>query len=87
MAEEGDPLIIVGGTGIKVTDSDQKSWIDVNGGYTSVNVGYGREEIAEAAYAQMLRLPYFPQGTTTVPTIQLAQKLADITPRNLSRSF
>ena len=42
MAEEGDPLIIVGGTGIKVTDSDQKSWIDVNGGYTSVNVGYGR---------------------------------------------
>ena len=87
MAEEGDPLIIVGGTGIKVTDSDQKSWIDVNGGYTSVNVGYGREEIAEAAYAQMLRLPYFPQGTTTVPTIQLAQKLADITPGNLSRSF
>ena len=87
MAEEGDPLIIVGGTGIKVTDSDQKSWIDVNGGYTSVNVGYGREEIAEAAYAQMLKLPYFPQGTTTVPTIQLAQKLADITPGNLSRSF
>jgi len=87
MAEEGDPLIITGGEGIKVTDSDQKSWIDVNGGYNSVNVGYGRNEIAEAAYDQMLRLPYFPQGTTTIPTIQLAQKLADITPGNLSRSF
>lgn len=87
MAEDGDPLVIMGGEGIKVTDSDNKSWIDVNGGYNSVNVGYGRSEIAEAAYDQMLRLPYFPQGTTTIPTIQLAQKLADIAPGNLSRSF
>jgi adenosylmethionine-8-amino-7-oxononanoate aminotransferase len=87
MAEDGDPLVVMGGEGIKVTDSDQKVWIDVNGGYNSVNVGYGRSEIAEAAYDQMLRLPYFPQGTTTIPTIQLAQKLADITPGNLSRSF
>ena len=87
MAEDGDPLVIMRGEGIKVTDSDNKSWIDVNGGYNSVNVGYGRNEIAEAAYDQMLRLPYFPQGTTTIPTIQLAQKLADIAPGNLSRSF
>ena len=87
MAEEGEPLIMVEGDGIHVTDSEGKSWIDVNGGYNSVNVGYGRIEIAEAAYEQMVKMPYFPNGTTTVPTIKLAEKLAEITPGSLSRVF
>ena len=86
-AEEGGPLVIVEGEGIRVTDSDGKSWIDVNGGYSSVNVGYGRTEIAEAAYDQMRKMPYFPQGTTTPPTAMLAKKLADMTPGSLSRVF
>ena len=87
MAEEGDPLIFVEGDGVKVTDSDGKTWIDVNGGYNSVNVGYGRSEIAEAAYEQMKQITYFPVGTATVPTIKLAEKLAEITPGSLSRVF
>jgi adenosylmethionine-8-amino-7-oxononanoate aminotransferase len=87
MAEEGDPTIMVGGKGVKVTDSNGKTWIDVNGGYNSVNVGYGRTEIAEAAYQQMLKITYFSGGTTTVPTIKLAKKLAEITPGSLSRVF
>ena len=76
MAEEGDPLFMVEGKGVRVTDSEGRTYLDVNGGYNSVNVGYGRTEIAEAAYEQMLKLTYFPQGTTTVPTIKLAEKLA-----------
>jgi len=87
MAEEGDPLVMVEGKGVRVTDSDGRTYLDVNGGYNSVNVGYGRTEIAEAAYEQMLKLTYFPQGTTTVPTIKLAEKLAEITPGSLSRVF
>ncbi len=87
MAEEGDPLVIVGGKGVRVTDSDGRSWIDVNGGYMSVNVGYGRKEIAEAAYEQMLKVPYFPQGTAAPPTVRLAEKLAEIAPGTLSRVF
>lgn len=86
-ADEGGPLIIEEGTGIRVTDSDGKSWIDVNGGYLSVNVGYGRNEIAEAVYSQMLRLSYFPQGTTTSATIKFATKLAEISPGSLNRVF
>ena len=87
MAEEGEPTIMVEGHGIRVTDSEGHTWIDVNGGYNSVNVGYGRTEITEAAYEQMVSLPYFPNGTTTVPTIKLAEKLAEITPGSLSRVF
>ena len=87
MAEEGGPPIMVEGEGIRVTDSEGKTWIDVNAGYNSVAVGYGRTEIADAAYEQMLKINYFPNGTTTEPTIRLAQKLADITPGSLSRVF
>ena len=79
MAEQGEPLVIVEGSGVRVTDSAGKSWIDVNGGYNSVNAGYGRTEIIDAAYEQMLRLPYFPNQTTSPPTIKLARKLAEIT--------
>ena len=87
MAEEGGPSFIVDGEGVKVRDSEGRTWIDVNGGYNSVNVGYGRTEIAEAAYEQMVKLPYFPNGTTTVPTIKLAEKLAELAPGSLSRVF
>ena len=85
MAEEGGPSIIVEGKGVRVTDSEGQSWIDVNGGYASVNVGYGRTEIAEAARDQMRRLAYFPQGTTTPPLVRLVEKLAQIAPGNLER--
>ena len=87
MAEEGGPPIIVEGKGIRVTDSEGKSWIDVSGGYASVNVGYGRTEIADAAREQMLKLSYFPQGTATEPLVRLAEKLAEITPGSLERSW
>ena len=49
MAESGGPTMIVAGDGVRVTDTDGRSWIDVNGGYSCVNVGYGRVEIAQAA--------------------------------------
>ena len=87
MPNQNNPIIVVDGNGVKVTDSDGISWIDVNGGYNSVNVGYGRTEISQAADAQMSQLAYFPQGTTTIPTIQLAEKIAEITPGSLNRVF
>lgn len=82
-----EPEVIVSGQGVRVTDERGQSWIDVNGGYMSVHVGYGRHEIADAAHAQMAELPYFPNGTASPPTIRLARKLAEITPGNLSRSW
>ena len=87
MARDGEPLIVVEGRGLRVKDADGNWWIDVNGGYASVNVGYGREEIAQAVYEQMCRITYFPQRTTNPPTIRLAARLAELTPGGLSRAF
>ena len=85
--EQGGPPVIVEGQGIRVTDSEGRQWIDVNGGYTCVNIGYGRRELAEAMHEQMSKLVYFPQGSATEPLVNLAVKLAQITPGTLERSW
>ena len=87
MAEKGDPAIFVSGEGVHVTDANGKTSIDGMSGLWLKNVGYGRKEIADAAYEQMLGLTYMPLGTTTEPTISLAEKISQIAPGDLTRSF
>ena len=61
-AESGRPPIITHGNGVHVTDAEGREWMDVNGGYMCVNIGYGRRELADAMRDQMSRLVYFPRG-------------------------
>jgi 4-aminobutyrate--pyruvate transaminase len=86
-AEAGGPPVMVEGQGIRVTDAEGHEWIDVNGGYMCVNIGYGRRELAEAMREQMSKLVYFPQGSATEPLVELAAKLAEIAPGALERSW
>lgn len=72
-----------------VYDSEGKEILDGMAGLWCVNVGYGRNELAEAAYAQMKELPYynsFFKCTTPTPTL-LARKLAEIAPANMNQVF
>ena len=87
LAEEGGPTVIVKGDGLRVTDSEGNSWIDVNGGYISVAVGHGRTEIADAAYSQAKKISFMPAGTTTEVTVEIARKLAEISPGSLNRVY
>ena len=85
LAEQGGPPIMVSGEDVRVTDADGNTWIDAHGGYASVNAGYGHAEIADAMRAQMRKLAYFPQGTTTAPLIRLVEKLGELAPGSLER--
>ena len=87
MAENSEPMIIVKGSGIRVEDSEGNSWIDLNGGYNSVNVGYGRKAIADAVFSQASKLPYFPAATTTLSTVNLVAKISGLAPGSLNRTF
>ncbi|MCH7714063.1 MAG: aminotransferase class III-fold pyridoxal phosphate-dependent enzyme, partial [Chloroflexi bacterium] len=87
MAEKGEPQIFVEGKGVHVTDALGNTYIDAMSGLWLKNVGYGQTEIADAAYQQMLKLTYMPLGTTTEPAVRLAEKVASITPGDLSRCF
>ncbi|MGR3295096.1 MAG: aminotransferase family protein [Candidatus Bathyanammoxibius sp.] len=75
----------VGGKGCRNTDSEGRTFFDCHSGHSSKNVGFGRTEIADAAYAQMMiETSGFDIGTA--PAIKLAAKLAEITPGSLSRT-
>jgi len=74
---------------IYVWDSEGRRVLDAMSGLWCVNVGYGRKEIAQAAYQQMMELPYYNSffQTTNVPATQLAARLASLAPDIGGRSF
>ena len=74
---------------IYVWDSEGKRMLDAMSGLWCVNVGYGRKELADAAHAQMMQLPYYNSffQTTNVPAATLAAKLASLAPTVGDRSF
>ncbi len=81
--------IITRANGPFVYDSEGTEILDGMAGLWCVNVGYGRDELAEAAYAQMKELPYynsFFRCSTPTPVL-LAEKLAEIAPEGLNQVF
>ena len=74
---------------IYVWDSEGNRVLDAMSGLWCVNVGYGRKALADAAHAQMLKLPYYNSffQTTNVPAATLAARLASLAPTVGGRSF
>jgi len=87
--EQRGPIVLRSGKGIYVTDVDGNELIDGFSGLWCVAVGYGQESVIQAATEQLRRLPYASAFThvTTEPTIELAAKLASITPDSLQHAF
>ncbi len=77
------------GEGPYVYDTEGGALLDAMAGLWCVNIGYGRKELAEAAYEQMKELPYYNSffRCTTPPSTLLAQKIAEIAPPNLNQVF
>ncbi|TNF61350.1 MAG: aspartate aminotransferase family protein [Burkholderiales bacterium] len=74
---------------IYVWDSEGQKILDGMSGLWCVNAGYGRKELADAAYRQMMTLPFYNSffQTTNVPAVQLATKLAQLAPQVGGRRF
>lgn len=81
--------VIAEGDGIYVFDADGKRYIDGIGGLWCVNIGYGREEMAQALAEQARRICYYSTFThlTTPPAAELAAKLAKLAPGSLNHVF
>jgi len=81
--------IITRAEGVYLYDSDGARILDGMSGLWCVNVGYGRKELAEVAYRQMLELPYYNSFFKSAhpPAIELAGLLAQITPPQFKRVF
>lgn len=73
-----NPLVVERGEGVWLYTTDGQKILDGMAGLWNVNAGYGREELAKAAYDQMKQLAFTSgfSGMTNLPSIQLADKLA-----------
>ncbi|KQY59553.1 hypothetical protein ASD11_08340 [Aeromicrobium sp. Root495] len=83
-----DVPVIVKGDGLHLFDDRGKRYIDGLAGLFVVQVGHGREELAEAAAKQAKELAFFPLWTFGhPPAIELAERIASYAPGDLNRVF
>lgn len=81
--------IITGAEGHYIIDSDGNRILDGMAGLWCVNVGYGRQELVDAATKQMQALPYYNTffKTSNEPAAKLAKRLADLAPDGINHVF
>lgn len=85
--ETNDPRVYVEGKGLLLWDATGKEYLDaLSGGVWTVNVGYGRESIANAVRDQLIKLNYYAGAAGTVPGAVFAQKLIEKMP-GMSRVY
>ena len=88
LAKPGGMLVFAEAEGIRLKDVRGKNYIDAMSGLWVVNVGHGRKELAQVAAEQMSRVAYVNTFAYTTPAaIDLATKLAKITPDGIERFF
>ena len=86
---EAHGRIIRTGEGVHIEDRDGQRWLDGFAGLYCVNVGYGRQEIAEAIAQQAKELAYYHAyvGHGTEASITLAKMVIDRAPDHMSKVY
>ena len=81
--------VITRGEGVYIWDNDGNRLLDGMAGLWCVNVGYGRQELVDAASAQLSTLPYYNTfwQTSTPSQIELVELLTSVCPEGIRRFF
>jgi len=88
LAENRGMKVFDHGKGALLYDVNGKEYIDGIAGLWVVNAGHGRAEIGQAMSEQAAKLAYVSAASyTTVPTVALADTIADLLPGDLNRMF
>ena len=87
--KEKGPRIITHAKGVYLWDSEGNQILDGMAGLWCVAIGYGRDELAEAASKQMRELPYYNLFFQTAhpPVLELSKAIADIAPEGMNHMF
>jgi putrescine aminotransferase len=80
---------IVRGEGVYIIDAKGHRIIDGMSGLWNVALGYGRRELAQVAYQQMVTLPFYNSffQTSNIPAVELAAELSQLAPPGMRRVF
>ncbi len=81
------PVVLTDGKGTRLTDLDGNEYLDFFGGILTVSLGHSNAEVNEAVIAQIGRLQHVSTLYPTIPIVELAEKLASVTPGALEKSF
>jgi L-2,4-diaminobutyrate transaminase len=86
---EAPSRIVTGGSGVHIEDRDGNRLLDAFAGLYCVNVGYGRQEIAEAIAEQAKELAYYHSyvGHGTEASITLAKMVLERAPKGMSKVY
>jgi 4-aminobutyrate--pyruvate transaminase len=86
---ETGALVIERGEGVRVFDQAGRGYIDGLAGLWCCGLGFGNEELVEAARAQMSKLPYYHlfAGRSHEPAVELAEKIKELAPGRMARVF
>ncbi|MFB1064606.1 aspartate aminotransferase family protein [Natrinema sp. H-ect4] len=84
---EVSPTQVVGGDGARFTTADGEEYIDFSGQLMCSNLGHSADGVADAIAEQAREGAYFAPGFTTEARARLGEKLADVTPGALTKTF
>jgi 4-aminobutyrate aminotransferase-like enzyme len=82
-----EPIVMDSGSGRRLTDSEGRTYLDFFGGILTVSVGHADERVNGAIKTQMDRLGHVSTLYPTLPMVELAERLARITPGRLQKSM
>ncbi len=82
-----EPVVLHEGKGSRIKDLDGNQYLDFFGGILTVSVGHANDEVNAAIVEQVGRLTHVSTLYPTVPIVELAEKLASVTPGNLEKCF
>ena len=87
--KEVGPRIITRSSGVYLWDSEGHKILDGMSGLWCVAIGYGREELADAAAKQMRELPYYNLFFMTAhpPVLELAKVISEVAPEGMNHVF
>lgn len=81
------PLTIVGGEGTTVKDDEGNEYLDAFAGIATNTVGYGNTDVAQAVAKQAEKLMHISTLYLTEEQLDFAEKVADIAPEGMTKSF
>jgi 4-aminobutyrate aminotransferase-like enzyme len=82
-----ESLVLTEGKGMRLRDIDGREYLDFFGGILTVSVGHCDDEVNAAVKAQIDRLGHVSTLYPTIPIVELAEKLASITPGALKKCY
>ena len=86
---ETGALVIERGEGVRVFDQAGRGYIDGLAGLWCCGLGFGNDELVEAARAQMAKLPYYHlfAARSHEPAVELAERIKELAPGRMARVF